>query len=493
MIRRTMLQAFQATAAVPKNIQLFFIGDSITRGIGTTGSSFAGQGGVYGGANSYPQQVLVGLTGLNATVMQRGWSGETILWYNTNDLDRTIAMFDKVNYTDIYCVLYFGTNDMSLEAGNRTAVEFQSDITALSAAFKAAGAKTIIVPPLDVQTSSRNDVAYNASRMAFNTWLLANYATIANGVADTSAYPDIYNIGAASNTTYFASVAADPSGAGALHPTDAGAVMIAAAIISAVNTLSTTASLPITPVDEAANFIAAADITDATTIAAIESMVTSLKAAKLWWKLRCIYPFVGGTADTCKYNLRDTNLNTLTYVGTPIFDNTGITWVSGSYADTSFIQIPSSDFENSNSSLHYYSRSNIAAGIDIGAFDSNGVCWLGLNTTGDGVHSQINVYAGANSLPYSNYTGLFSACRADSAFTADTLYRHGVKELVVNETVSTNGPLVSATIGIDNPHFSHPSPRNCAYAAIGYGLTAAEEVEHYTIIQAFQTTLGREI
>ena len=52
-------------------------------------------------------------------------------------------------------------------------------------------------------------------------------------------------------------------------------------------------------------FLAATGIADATTIDALCALVTSLKADGIWSKLDAIYPVVGSTAATKKYNLKN--------------------------------------------------------------------------------------------------------------------------------------------------------------------------------------------
>ena len=61
------------------------------------------------------------------------------------------------------------------------------------------------------------------------------------------------------------------------------------------------ASCPI----EAVNFLSAAGITDATITNAICTLVKDLKDAGIYSKFKALYPIVGGTATTHKYNLID--------------------------------------------------------------------------------------------------------------------------------------------------------------------------------------------
>lgn len=56
---------------------------------------------------------------------------------------------------------------------------------------------------------------------------------------------------------------------------------------------------------DAVAFLNAAGITDPTISAAVEVFVTALKTNSVWDRLQAIYPFVGGTAETHKWNLKD--------------------------------------------------------------------------------------------------------------------------------------------------------------------------------------------
>jgi len=63
---------------------------------------------------------------------------------------------------------------------------------------------------------------------------------------------------------------------------------------------------PVIIVDaDAQAFITAAAITDTTQQAAIDNLVIGLKADGLWTPMNALYPFVGGTASTHKWNLKD--------------------------------------------------------------------------------------------------------------------------------------------------------------------------------------------
>ena len=56
---------------------------------------------------------------------------------------------------------------------------------------------------------------------------------------------------------------------------------------------------------DAESFLTAAAITDPIISGAINTLVVQMKADNIWTKMKAIYPFVGGTASTHKWNLKD--------------------------------------------------------------------------------------------------------------------------------------------------------------------------------------------
>ena len=128
------------------------------------------------------------------------------------------------------------------------------------------------------------------------------------------------------------------------------------------------------PIDaDAQAFLTAAGITDPTITSAIDTLVVQLKADGIFTKMKAIYPFVGGTATTHKYNLKNP-LDTdaafrLVFSGGWTHSANGATPNgTNAFADTFFN--PSTDFVIGSTHLSYYSRTNVASvgttKIDIG-------------------------------------------------------------------------------------------------------------------------------
>jgi hypothetical protein len=87
------------------------------------------------------------------------------------------------------------------------------------------------------------------------------------------------------------------------------------------------------------NFLTATGITDATTINAWNTAVISLKSSEVWAQCLAIYPFLGGTSSTCKFNLKDAqdtdSAYRILFSGSWTFDSLGATGNgTNTFADT---------------------------------------------------------------------------------------------------------------------------------------------------------------
>jgi hypothetical protein len=123
-------------------------------------------------------------------------------------------------------------------------------------------------------------------------------------------------------------------------------------------------------------FLAATQITDATLKVNLDSLITRSRNHGWWAQCQVIYPFAGGTQNSCKYNLKDPRdaddafrINFLgdTWTYTNVAADPGL---SG-YGNTFFN--PSARLPDQNSChLSVYSMTNDAGGVDngdIGAYD----------------------------------------------------------------------------------------------------------------------------
>ena len=251
---------------------------------------------------------------------------------------------------------------------------------------------------------------------------------------------------------------------------------------------------------DASAFLGAAGITDPTITSAICTLVTSMKADGTWAKMTAIYPMVGGTATTHKFNLKnpaDTNAAfRLSFVGGWTHSANGaLPNGTNAYADT--FLIPSTSLILLNTHLSFYSRTSAIGNNqrDIAAFvlGSTPSFSLGTNT---GVlisdHYWFTTNRMSRTIP--NAQGLMLTSRTND--TTHKSYRNGT-QLGATDSVSNAGklmPTISLFLGAANGFtISAYSNKEYAFASIGSGLTDGEASALYNSIQAFQTTLGRQV
>lgn len=256
---------------------------------------------------------------------------------------------------------------------------------------------------------------------------------------------------------------------------------------------------------DAQAFIDAAGITDATQQSAINTLVTDLKGHGIWTKMKAIYPFVGGTSSSHKWNLKDPrDLDAafrLVFSGGITHSNTGILFggVNG-YADTKLNL--SSQFTLYNVHYSIYCRTNNQVGIDMGvttspAFSREG--WLllrdGSNLIQGGFYDNDNITNGAIRVSNTDSKGFYvsSAIASNNiflrknnsqigTFTGTNTSLPGIGNIYIG---AINDTTTSTAIAYANREYS--------LISIGDGLTATEAANLNTAVQAYQTTLSRNV
>ena len=241
------------------------------------------------------------------------------------------------------------------------------------------------------------------------------------------------------------------------------------------------------------DFIDATGITDNVIILALNYLVCELKDGGLWDILNAIYPFVGGTATTHKFNLKDArDLDSafrLDFNGGITHSSTGVKGNgTNGWIDTHLV--PSSVSSANDEHISIYSRTDdnglrVDMGADTPTIKSNIISrylgdfyarMQGTNTTGDAV---------ADSL------GLFVANRINSSEAEG--YYNGTQFTKSNAQVGL--PNISYHIMALNSNGTAAffSQREIAFATQGGGISVADELVLRTAIDNFQTRLGRNV
>lgn len=263
-----------------------------------------------------------------------------------------------------------------------------------------------------------------------------------------------------------------------------------------VNSYQFGAAAPVIDADAQA-FLTAAGIVDATIINAINDLVVSLKAYSLWTKFRYIYPFVGGTATTNKYNLIDPqDLDAafrMEFYG-------GITHTNGfnpngtnGYGDT-FCD-PSGNVTLNSEHLYITSNTNNTPigndSVDYGAFNGGSQASL-LAIRGTATKNTFLSRINATNVGSTNTNAIGSFC-ATKTSTDLRLF----KNAVLTSNGLSNGSLsfvkiFIGTLSLNNSPYSLGfTNQNYTFASFGDGLTDTDVANLTTIEQTFNTALGR--
>lgn len=249
-------------------------------------------------------------------------------------------------------------------------------------------------------------------------------------------------------------------------------------------------------------FLLETGITDPTIEGALCTLVTSLKSTGIWSKCPALYPLVGGTADTHKYNLKDPrDLDVafrLSYsgAGTLTHSSTGVLPAGGRIMDTHLN--PFNSLTTNSMHIGYYSRLNVNTGldqIDFGARQGSNDLWLSAVYNASGFNSFLGRNSSGSILgnaTNSDSRGFFVSNKTGNVANGFKLYKNGVEG--DSQTGSGNNPNNTLYIfALHTGGVAFPTNRECAFATIGDGLTPTENTNLYNIIQTFQTTLGRQV
>jgi hypothetical protein len=234
--------------------------------------------------------------------------------------------------------------------------------------------------------------------------------------------------------------------------------------------------------------------TDGGTLSATEKIATNqlvldLKANSLWTLMKAIYPMVGGSSSACKQNLKSSSF-TGTFTSGWTFSSSGAkSNGTSAYFNTNLNWNTYTDLNNAAFGA-YWTDWKIAGEPPLGNAQYYGVLSgsnlaliRGLNGTSD---NYIN--NSSSGQIYSAGNGLHAMSRINS--TQVTHY--------LNTNVNTQS---AASTGKANLNFYFGGGNgittfqyyNIAFGFISEGFNTTQWTNFYTAVQAFQTTLGRQV
>jgi hypothetical protein len=215
---------------------------------------------------------------------------------------------------------------------------------------------------------------------------------------------------------------------------------------------------------------------------ATNQLVLDMKDAGIWSSMKAVYPMVGASAAACAQNLKSSSF-TGTFTSGWTFASTGVTGNgTSSYFDTSLNVL--SNLSQNNTHLSFYSRTdNDQAGVDIGTENTTiqyyaGTLYYRINTT---------TYAAAGAQPSDGFT-----LSSRITTTQQKVYKNG--SILNTDNQGTNAQdNRNIYLGAWNELIKFPTDREYAFCSIGDGLSDAQVSNFNTAVQAFQTTLSRQV
>jgi hypothetical protein len=251
---------------------------------------------------------------------------------------------------------------------------------------------------------------------------------------------------------------------------------------------------------DAYSFITASGISG-TNATAINQLVLDLKSANIWSKFKAIYPIVGGSASSHKWNLKnplDTNgafrlsfSTGWTHSSTGMLPNG-----TSAFADT-FLVTNTAFASDHNKHLSFYCQNDVSTGGNSSSIGSDnasaGWCRFNVKSIGNtGI-----VFGGTNgvrSVANTNAKGFYIANRPNS--TTSEMYKNGSLFFNGNTNLGSTSQITqtlligAARSGLSVVYYDN---KQCAFASIGDSLTAGEVTSFNTAVATFQTTLGRNV
>lgn len=248
-------------------------------------------------------------------------------------------------------------------------------------------------------------------------------------------------------------------------------------------------------------FLTASAISDATIRGGLNTFDVGLISNSLDTKMKALYPFVGGTASTHKFNFMDArDLDAafrLTFSGTITHSSNGLQGNgTNGFSDTRLNTLTNLTKTSSHLSVYVRNNSNAGQPYDIGnaadAFMGATPTYLISRYTSNTAFIGIADISYGTGIASTDSRGFWTG--ATNGGSTQKLYKNGVS--VATGTASAGGfANNNLYIGAGNANgtASFFTDKQYAFASIGNGLTDTDATNLYNLTQALQTTLGRQV
>lgn len=247
------------------------------------------------------------------------------------------------------------------------------------------------------------------------------------------------------------------------------------------------------------NFSNEAQVFDINILLPLNTFVLTLRSNNLLAKFNAIYPFVGATGFSHKFNLINPEDSDsafrLSFVGSWGHNSNGIQPNGiNTHANTFYNEAVNASLNDKHIAI--YSRTNIQGLFcDIGVFN-------GVSTASDIIPRYFTGGAEQCFMRNSSSSGMFNNTDSRGFFlnnrnnsTQIRASKNGVANILTSaSSVLLNGNYyISSTNNYTAGSTNFRSNRNLSFASIGSSFTDVEEIIFYNAVQTLQTSLGRAV
>ena len=252
---------------------------------------------------------------------------------------------------------------------------------------------------------------------------------------------------------------------------------------------------------DAAAFIDAAGISGSNATA-IEGLVSDLKDAGLWAKLDVVYPMIGASYSTMKWNLKN-----------PIDSDAAFRFSEGGSPTYSAADGVLTNGTNSYINTHYNLSTDATFNdTHMSIWEENCIAWSGTTipygafneTTGVGIFltpkiasaglARVRMYVNAADEAFNEGSGFWLGTNNG---TTTSFYKNGGLEASVGETNSgttlPNSDVWAGGLNSTNypGNFRYGAPLKLRWLSLGLHLDSTEQSDLYTAVSTYQTAIGR--
>ena len=227
---------------------------------------------------------------------------------------------------------------------------------------------------------------------------------------------------------------------------------------------------------------------------ATNQLVLDMKSAGIWSSMKAIYPMVGASAAACAQNLKSASF-TGSFTSGWTFASTGAT-PNGTSAYMNTGLIANTDLTLNSVCVSYYSRNTNAVLQEVmGAFNSGSqnIQLVPNDSLGNCAFITYDGAGGKVSGAFSSYQAMIIGSRTSAS--SSKLYRNSTTIASITTSAGTQPtiPVFLGAVSISSSSAVLFSTYECAFSSIGDGLNDTQTSNLYTAVQAFQTTLSRQV